>query len=457
MSPRRPLDRVAVGLGWRPELAPDLLARPASVDFVEVVAETCFAQQAARREAQALAEVWPVVPHGVKLSLGSADGVDLDRARRLGTLARELRAPALSEHVAFTRGGRVEIGHLTPLPYTREAARVVAVNVGRARRVLPDLPLLLENVAWSLRWPEDEMSEGAFYGEVAAATGCELLLDLANLYANALNSRADPRALLLEYPLERVGMVHLAGGVWQDGFYLDTHAHALADAVLELLRELVARVGPVPVLIERDGGFPPFAELLGETRRARGVLETCLRPGARSSHPAGVPPQAAAPPATAPQLAARQAGLARLLTRPHAPSPEEARPFELAALVRTRAILQHKRVDDALPLLSRCSSQEAVRELAFQAVRAAPRPPRAAGVADARRIAEAAAGDPRLASLARLDRLELRSRFNRDDRPRLLPFLGCEPLGDGRRVWAWKGLGREAPVSFYETGNGGVR
>src|SRR5688500_18240355 len=175
MPASRPLAGVA--LGWRPELAGDVLRAPDAVDFLEVVADTCFAQPAAWREARALAEVRPVVPHGVKLSLGSADGVDLSRARRLGALARELGAPAVSEHVAFTRAGGREIGHLTPLPFTRAAVRVVARNVAAVRRVLPDVPLLLENVAWTLRWPEDEMDEAAFYAAVAEATGCPLLLD----------------------------------------------------------------------------------------------------------------------------------------------------------------------------------------------------------------------------------------------------------------------------------------
>ena len=94
--------------------------------------------------------------------------------------------------------------------YLGPIARVVARNVAQARRVLPDVPLLLENVAWTFRWPEDEMPEGAFYAEVARATGCELLLDVANLYANALNSGIAPAQALRDHPLDRVGMVHVA-------------------------------------------------------------------------------------------------------------------------------------------------------------------------------------------------------------------------------------------------------
>ncbi len=162
------------------------------MDFVEVVAEACFASPAARREASAIARIWPVVPHGVKLSLGSASGIDMERARRLGALCRELSAPVVSEHVAFVRGGGREIGHLTALPYTLEAARAVARNVAAARRALPDIPLLLENAACTLRFPGDALGEGDFYAEVVDRTGCDLLLDVGNVYANAVNAGVDP-------------------------------------------------------------------------------------------------------------------------------------------------------------------------------------------------------------------------------------------------------------------------
>ena len=145
----------ATGLGFRPELGTDLLTHQSSVDFIEVVAETCFTQGSTRREARALGEVWPVVPHGVKLSLGSAEGVDRDRARRLGVLARELRAPLISEHAAFTRAGSCEIGHLTPVPRTQQAVDVIARNLTVVRRELPDIPFLIENPAWTLRWPDE--------------------------------------------------------------------------------------------------------------------------------------------------------------------------------------------------------------------------------------------------------------------------------------------------------------
>jgi len=451
----RPLAGVA--LGWRPELAADLLRDHEAVDFLEVVADTCFSQPSVWREARALAELKPVVPHGVKLSLGSAEGIELARARKLGALARDLGAPAISEHVAMTRGGGREIGHLTALPFTREAVRVVAGNVARARRVLPDVPLLLENVAWTFRWPEDEMPEGAFYAEIARATGCDLLLDIANLYANALNSGIAPAQALRDHPLDRVAMVHVAGGVLEHGFFLDTHAHPVPEAVFGLLDTLLRETGRLPIVLERDQGFPPFAELVDEVGRLRALL------GAAPSRPRVAPGRGEDADASAGHeaaLAERQGIVAQMLTDVEPPAASTAGPFGLEAIARTRAVLHHKRVDDALPLLPRTAAAgEPARALALDVLKGAPRAPRAAGVVDALRIADAAAATPDLASGARRDRLELRARFAAGGKegacaPRPGPFVGRESLPDGHSVWAVKGFGLEAPVRVIERGGG---
>lgn len=432
-----------VGLGFRPELAADLLADPGVVDFVEVVAESVFVSAAARREARALAETWPVVPHGVKLSLGSADGIDPERARRLGALARELGARAVSEHVAMTRGGRREIGHLTAIPFTREAVRVVARNVARARRELPDVPLFLENIAWTFRWPDDEMSEGDFYTEIVEATGCDLLLDLANLYANATNAGVPADALLARHPLERVGMVHLAGGALVHGFYEDTHAHPLPPEVLALLERTLERTGALPVILERDGRFPPFSQIEGELAAARVLLA-----GARSR--AAIAKRPASSGALDPDLAHRQEALAEILTRDPPPGCE-AEPYGVAAIGRTRAILFEKRVDDAIPLLpsTRAEAGDELLELARRALAGTERAPLNAGIVDARRVAEALVAHPRFGEAAQRDAFELRVRFA-GARPRLSPVLARETLKGGRSLWALKAPGTNAPIRIYE-------
>jgi uncharacterized protein len=440
--------KASVGLGFRAELAADLVGAPSTVDFVEVVAETCYTQRTSRREACAVAEIWPVVPHGVKLSLGSAEGVDLDHARRLGALARELRAGVISEHVSFTRAGSVDIGHLTQLPRTREAIRVVARNVAQVRRVLPDVPMLLENVAWSVRWPDDEMDEPTFYQEIVAATDCELLLDVSNLFANALNEGLDPIAVLADYPLDRIGMIHVAGGVWEDGFYFDTHAHPVPRGVLDL----VARCPAVPVLIERDANFD-FAELSRELAALRALPRTETAPRVRNNrnvsdnNPLQDPRELAA---AQTDLAAQLAGVAT------EPTPLATR-IGLTQLERARGILHRKRFDDALPLLANLSrSRKRVRDLAATAL-PPTRPSTRAAPADAWRIAEVALADPELADAAAVDRLLLRARFTgfggaKTLQPRRAPFVGSAVLANGRRVRARKGVGVLAEVTMREGG-----
>jgi hypothetical protein len=455
------LGRAAAGLGHRPEIAGDLLAAPDVVDFVEVVAEACFASPAAQREAVAVSRVWPAVLHGVKLSLGSAEGIDPDRARRLGALARELRAPAVTEHVAFVRAGGREIGHLTQVPLTREMVEVVARNVVEARRALPDVPFHLENPAWTFRWPGDEMDEASFFGEIAERTGCDLLLDLGNLYANAVNAGADPEAALRAFPLDRVAMVHVAGGVREDGFYFDTHAHPVPGAVLDLLARLVERVGPVPVVLERDDAFPPFADLAAEVAHARRIVQEAHSVSSARAKEASGPGRGEEQGGNT-ELVAAQAEVARMLTDPEAPSPDAARPFGQEAIARSREVLRRKRVDDALPLLQRLVPyREVVRPLALSCLEGTPRANGMAGVADALRIAAAAGegggiADPRIAAEARVDLLLLRSRFvgpakDGSLRPRAAPFVGRERLPGGRVVWVVKGPGGGADVRIFET------
>jgi uncharacterized protein (UPF0276 family) len=160
----------------------------------------------------------------------------------------------VSEHVAFVRGAGIETEHLLPVPRTREALEVVADNVRRAQDAL-DVPLVLENIASLFTWPDDVIDEASFLAELCERTGAPLLLDVSNLYANARNFGVDVDAFLDRLPLSRIAYVHIAGGVMRDGFYFDTHAHPVGTGPLEVLRRLVERTGPLPVLLERDDGF----------------------------------------------------------------------------------------------------------------------------------------------------------------------------------------------------------
>jgi len=264
---------LGVGIGWRPEIdltVPRLAAAP-GVDFVEVVAENVPPAAVPASLAQLHAGGVPVVPHGVSLSLGGTDPLDLGRVARLAQLAERFGAPLVSEHVAFCRAGGIEAGHLLPVPRTRAALAVLTANIRAVRAELP-VPLAVENIAALVSWPEDEFSEADFLTELVERTGVLLLLDVANLYTAQVNFGLDPAATLDRLPLSEVAYVHVAGGVLRDGIWHDTHAHPVTGEILGILADLAGRVPPPGVLLERDDAYPSDAELAAELSSIRQVL-----------------------------------------------------------------------------------------------------------------------------------------------------------------------------------------
>ncbi|GHC34295.1 hypothetical protein GCM10010507_03800 [Streptomyces cinnamoneus] len=274
---------LGTGIGWRPEIADDI-ARLPGVDWVEVVAENLCPGHLPDALQQLRAGGTTVVPHGVSLGLGGADRPELHRLMALADLADALRAPLVTEHIAFVRAGgaltgspRTEAGHLLPVPRTRDGLDVLCENVRMAQAALP-VPLALENVAAFLTWPGNELTEGQFLAELVERTGVQLLVDVANLHTNHVNRGEDPAAALAELPVEAIAYVHVAGGFERDGLWHDSHAHPVTRPVLDVLAALCDRVDPPGVLLERDDHFPTADGLAAELDAVRAVVEA----GARS-------------------------------------------------------------------------------------------------------------------------------------------------------------------------------
>jgi uncharacterized protein (UPF0276 family) len=260
------------GLGYRPQFRADLFAHRHEVDFLEIIADHYLdASKEKLAELDLLRAHFPLVAHGLDLSIGGAEGVDSRYLDKVAALIERIDPPWWSEHLCFTRAGGVSIGHLASLPYTQEAIDVVARNVEYVRRRIK-APLILENITCVVRVPDGEMDEAEFLSRTLEATGCGWLCDVANMHVNAVNFGFDLEAEFERWPWDRLVQMHYAGGRERNGVLIDSHDAATSDAVWTLYDRAVARAPVKAVVLERDEKIPPFGELIDEVARARATL-----------------------------------------------------------------------------------------------------------------------------------------------------------------------------------------
>jgi uncharacterized protein len=269
-----------VGLGWRSELAAEILSALDRIDVLEVIGDDYVrAAKDKRRALKFLARQVPLHIHGIGLGMAGAEEVATKRLDALARLINEVEPEAWSEHLAFVRAGGIEIGHLAAPPRNEASIAATARNLKKARQIVGGVPMM-ENIATLIEPPCSSLPESIWLSQIAAASECPLLLDLHNVYANATNFSFDPLQFLLELPLSRVGCIHIAGGRWissPDGskqYLLDDHLHGVPEHVYELVAEVAARTTqPLTVILERDGAFPPMPVLLRELELARNALQ----------------------------------------------------------------------------------------------------------------------------------------------------------------------------------------
>jgi uncharacterized protein (UPF0276 family) len=260
---------LGVGLGYRPQLHDDIMRAPDRIGWLELIAEN-FLPLSPRRQ-DLLAEItrtFTCALHCTELSLGSGLPVDPRVLAQVAELAEIVDALWVSDHFCFTTAGGVHLGHLTPVQWTWTNARNMADNASTVIREV-GRPFLLENIAYPFVIP-GQLIEAEFITAVLEESGSYLLLDVANVFANATNFGFDPYQRIDAFPLSRLGQVHVAGGAWDGGFLADSHDAPVPDEVWRLLRH-VASCTPIPsVLLERDAAFPDdFGEILGELQLAR--------------------------------------------------------------------------------------------------------------------------------------------------------------------------------------------
>lgn len=265
------------GLGLRKDHYNELLTGAPAVDWLEIVSENYMVPGGKPLDyLMRLRERYPMVMHGVSLSIGGTDPLDRDYLASLRALARSVEPAWISDHLCWTGIDGVNLHDLLPLPYTEEAVRHVA---GRVEQVQDDLGrrILLENVSSYLTYQASDMTEWAFLAEVAERADCLILLDINNIYVSATNHGFDPYAYLQGIPVDRVQQFHLAGHTAEDPLLIDTHDQPVPDPVWDLYAAAVRRFGRVSTMIERDDNIPPLATLVDELDQARqtakGILE----------------------------------------------------------------------------------------------------------------------------------------------------------------------------------------
>ncbi len=262
----------SVGIGLRAPHYREILDTKPAVGWLEVHSENYFGDGPPLNVLEGLRQHYPVSLHGVGLSLGRADELDRTHLTRLKRLVHRIDPCFVSEHLSWGARADRHLNDLLPLPYTEEALQKVCAHITETQEFL-GCRILVENVSSYLRWQHDAMPEWEFVSEVARRTGCGLLLDVNNIYVNAVNHGYDARLYLAAMPVEAVEEIHLAGFDEGAGCLIDTHGQRVAEPVWQLYREAIATLGPRPTLIEWDTALPALSVLLDEANMARNILE----------------------------------------------------------------------------------------------------------------------------------------------------------------------------------------
>lgn len=269
------------GVGYKAQHFRDIMADVGPVGWLEIHAEN-YMGMGGRPLAQlrALSEKFPFSVHGVGLSIGGEGPLDADHLARLKTLCDWLNPASFSEHLAWSTHDSAFLNDLLPLPYTASTVKRVADHIDQVQDVL-GRQMLLENPSSYLAFADSDMSETDFLAEIAARTGCGLLLDVNNVFVSAVNLGYSPQGYIDDYPLDHVGEIHLGGHDEDEDetgapLLIDSHGREVVDPVWALLDYTLAKSGPKPLLIEWDTDVPDWSVLVEETKRADAALSVIV-------------------------------------------------------------------------------------------------------------------------------------------------------------------------------------
>ncbi len=284
-QPERSRPYLGFGLGLRPQHYADLLERPDDgpdprVDWFEIISENYMSAGGRPLiNLDRVRERYPMVMHGVSLSIGSVDPLDQDYLDSLKALAERVDPAWISDHLCWTGVDGVNLHDLLPLPYTEEALAHVVDRIGQVQEHL-GRRIALENASTYVTFTNSEMSEWDFLAEMAKRADCDLLLDVNNIFVSGFNHGFDPIDFIEGLPAERIVQIHLAGHEHNETHIVDTHDAPVIEAVWWLYGEAISRLGPITTMIERDADIPPLADMETELDRARAIAAKALEQAA---------------------------------------------------------------------------------------------------------------------------------------------------------------------------------
>jgi len=271
------------GIGLRRDHYVHIIETHPQVDWFEILSENFMVAGGRPIEVlNAICERYPVVMHGVSMSIGSTDPLRRDYLRELKALARRVEPAWISDHLCWTGVGGRNLHDLLPLPYTPEVVRHVAARIREVQDFL-ERPMLIENVSSYMAFNDSSMTEWEFLAAIAERADCGILLDINNIFVSAFNHRFDARTYIDAIPVERVFQFHLAGHSDHGTYLLDTHDHPVRDEVWDLYAHAVRRFAAVSALIEWDDNIPEFDVLMETANKARAIHESVVTEAPRDA------------------------------------------------------------------------------------------------------------------------------------------------------------------------------
>lgn len=264
-----------IGVGYRRKMTNALLdGSDIHPEFVELAPENWIDVGGTwKQRLNRVADKYPILCHGLSLSIGSPDPLDMDFIKKLKAFLDEYQVPLYSEHLSYSKCDNAHLYDLLPIPFRQDAVDHIVERIKIVQDVL-ERPLVLENVSYYTPVAA-EMTEIEFINAIVKESGCQLLLDVNNVYVNSFNHSYDAHEFIDSLPLESVGYMHMAGHrKIRPDLIIDTHGSEIIDPVYDLFDYTVARTNPVPVLLERDFNIPEMAELDRELSRLKAISKS---------------------------------------------------------------------------------------------------------------------------------------------------------------------------------------